>query len=57
MNMFKFEFKRLFKSAIVWSAVCSALVVMFIAFFPSMKDSGMKALVGEKLDALPSSIL
>lgn len=57
MNMFKFEFKRLFKSAIVWSAVCSALVVMFISFFPSMKNSGMQALVGEKLDALPSSIL
>lgn len=57
MNIFKFEFRRLFKSAIMWSLVCSALIVMFMAFFPSMKDMGMQELVGEKLGALPSGML
>ena len=57
MNIFKFEFKRLFKSSIIWSLVCGALLVMFVAFFPSMKGSGMQELLDAKLDALPSSIL
>lgn len=57
MNMFKFEFKRLFKSAIVWSLVCSALITMFLAFFPSMKDMGMQELIGDKLDGLSVKML
>ncbi|MGL5086250.1 MAG: ABC transporter permease subunit [Clostridium sp.] len=57
MNMFKFEFRRLFRSAMVWSLVCGGLIVMFLAFFPSMQNSGMQDLMGAKLDALPSSVL
>lgn len=57
MNMFKFEFKRLFKSAMVWSLVCGGLILMFLTFFPSMKNSGMQELMGAKLDALPASVL
>lgn len=57
MNMFKFEFKRLFKSAIVWSVVCSALIIMFLEFFPSMKDMGMQELLGDKLEGLSVKML
>lgn len=57
MNMFKFEFKRLLKGSIIWALVCSALVIMFMLFFPSMKDMGMQELVGSKLDALPDAFL
>ena len=57
MNMFKFEFKRLLKGAIIWALVCSALVIMFMLFFPSMKDMGMQELVGSKLEALPEAFL
>ena len=57
MNIFKFEFKRQFKSLIIWSIVCSALVIMFMALFPSMKDMGMQELVGDKLGAMPSTLL
>lgn len=57
MNIFKFEFKRLLKSAIIWSLVCGALVILFMALFPSMKDIGMKSLVNDKMDALPADIL
>ena len=35
MNMFKFEFNRLLKGSMIWALVCSALVVMFMLFFPS----------------------
>lgn len=57
MNMFKFEFKRLFKSCIIWSLICGGLVVLFMALFPSMKDMGMQSLVNDKMDALPKEIL
>ena len=52
MNIFKFEFNRLLKGSIIWALVCSALVVMFMLFFPSMKGMGMKELVGTKLESL-----
>ena len=57
MNMFKFEFNRLLKGSIIWALVCSALVVMFMLFFPSMKNMGMQELVGSKLELLPEAFL
>lgn len=57
MNIFKFELKRNFKGLILWSLVCSGLIVLFMAMFPSMKDMGMQELVGSKLEALPSGFL
>lgn len=57
MNIFKFEFKRLLKSCIIWSLICGGLVVLFMALFPSMKDMGMQSIVNDKMDALPKEIL
>lgn len=57
MNVFNFEFKRLFKPAIVWSLVCGAIIIMFMAFYPSMKDSGMQELLTTKLDAFPEGFM
>lgn len=57
MNVLKFEIKNLVKSALIWSLICSVLVILFIALFPSMKNSGMKELVGAELNALPPSVL
>ena len=57
VNIFKFEFKRQFKSLIIWTTVCSALVVLFMALFPSMKEMGMQELVGSKLEVLPEAFL
>ena len=57
MNMFKFEFNRLLKGSMIWALVCSALVVMFMLFFPSMKEMGIQELVGAKLESLPDTFL
>jgi len=57
MNIFRFEFKRLLKSCIIWSLVCGGLIVLFMALFPSMENSGMKDIVNAKFDALPSDLL
>lgn len=57
MNIFKFEFNRLLKGAIIWSLICSILVIMFMLFFPSMKEMGFQDLVGAKIKMLPQEFL
>lgn len=57
MNIVRFEFKRLIKSCLIWSIVCSGLIILFMALFPSMKDMGMQQLVSDKMDTLPKDIL
>ena len=57
MNIFRFEFKRNLKSCLIWSAICSALMILFMSIFPSMKSSGMQDIIFSKIDALPSGIL
>ena len=57
MNIFKFEFKRNLKTMVIWTIVCILFVVMFVALFPSMKDSGMSEIMSTKLDAMPKEIL
>lgn len=57
MNIFRFEFKRNLKSCLIWSAICSALIILFMSMFPSMKSSGMQDIIFSKIDALPSGML
>ncbi|MEW8957111.1 ABC transporter permease subunit [Clostridium sp.] len=57
MNVIKFEIKGLIKSTLIWSLICSALIILFMSLFPSMKDSGMQDIIGTKLDAFPPAVL
>lgn len=57
MNIVNFEVKRHLKSSIVWSLVCGAIIILFMAFFPSMESSGIQELVGEKLGAFPDGLM
>lgn len=57
MNIFKFEFKRLLKSCIIWSLVCGALITLFMSLFPTMVDMGMKQIVNDKMGGMPVEIL
>lgn len=57
MNIFQFEVKKLFKSCLVWSLLCAALIILFMAFFPSMRDSGIQELVATKLGAFPDGLM
>ena len=57
MNIFKFEFKRLLKSCIIWSLVCGALITLFMSLFPTMEDMGMKQIVNDKMGGMPVEIL
>ena len=57
MNIFKFEFKRLLKSCIIWSLVCGALITLFMSLFPTMEDMGMQQIVNNKIGGMPVEIL
>ena len=57
MNIFKFEFKRLLKSCIIWSLVCGVLIALFMALFPTMEDMGMQQIVNDKMGGMPLEIL
>lgn len=57
MNIVRFEIKRYFKSSIVLALICGGLILLFMALFPSMKDSGIQDLVATKLDAFPEGFL
>jgi ABC-2 type transport system permease protein len=56
MNIIKVEIRRLLKSLFAWTIVLAALQIMFMAFFPSMKSSGMSALMKTELDAIPEAL-
>ena len=49
MNIFKFEFKKVIKSCIIWSLVCGALITLFMSLFPTMEDMGMQQIVNNKM--------
>lgn len=57
MAIFKFEVKRMMKSCLTWSIVCGALIILFMSFFPSMRDSGIQELVETKLGAFPEGLM
>ena len=57
MNMYLFETRRLLRGLLTWSAIVTLLLVLFMAFFPSMVESGLADLTRAKLDALPPAVL
>lgn len=52
MNLYAFELKRSAKSLFWWTLILCLLMVVYIGFFPSMKEIAM-----EKMDALPEEFL
>lgn len=56
-NIFKLEFRGLFKGLLLWTVAVSLLLILFMSFFPSMQSETMKQLVGVKLDAMSPAVL
>lgn len=57
MNILKFDFKRHFKSLLIWSLFTSLVLIFFMSIFPSMSNSGMMDIVDAKIDAMPKVML
>lgn len=57
MNMFKFEIKRLLRSGLVWGFVSGAIMILFMALFPSMENSGLQEVFQAELEAFPEGLM
>lgn len=57
MNLFKLEIKKNLKGAIIWSIVLVCILFLYMAFFPSMKDTGFNDLMTKEISLLPKGIV
>lgn len=57
MKMFRFEVRRLQKTALIGSGISIVFVFIFMALFPSMENSGIQELVITKFDAFPEGFM
>lgn len=56
MNILKVEFQKISKGLITWTISLSAILAMYIMFFPSMKDAGFSELANAKINMMPEAI-
>ncbi|MGE5404551.1 MAG: ABC transporter permease subunit [Candidatus Saccharibacteria bacterium] len=54
--MYAFEVRQLTKSLILWSTLVGLVLVLFMAFFPSMANSDMAELARAKFNAIPPAM-
>ena len=57
MNIYVFEIKRLLRPFLAWSIIVGLLLVLFMAFYPSMTESGMADLARDMIDDIPPALL
>ncbi len=57
MNQFKMDFRRNFKSLLIWACVTAAVSALITALYPSMMQSDMLALMNAKLASLPEELV
>ncbi|MDD3048542.1 MAG: ABC transporter permease subunit [Bacilli bacterium] len=57
MNLIKSEFKKNLKGSIIWGIVLASLIILYMAFFPSMGDAGLAELFKEKINLMPKGLL
>ena len=57
MNLYFHELKKLKRSTIIWGIVLLAIILLYMSFFPSMKDLGFDELIYEKMNLFPEAVL
>lgn len=57
MNIIRMEIKRRIKTMLIWACATALIMIMFMYFFPTFKDSGMQELLDSKLGAFPPELL
>lgn len=55
MNVFKVEFRKIFKGLMVWAISLCLILTMYLAFFPSMADAGFDELASAKMEMFPEA--
>ena len=57
MEIFKLEFKNIWKSLLTWTGILSCVIILLMAFFPSMQNEAMQELANAKLDSVSPAVL
>lgn len=57
MSIFWLEFRNLRKSALAWTLSVSGVILLMLAFYPSMKTEAMQAIANAKLDSIDPAVL
>lgn len=57
MNILLLELRNLRKSALAWGASISVVILLMLAFYPSMKSDAMQALANAKLEGIDPKLL
>lgn len=55
MNILKVELRKISKGLTIWVIALSAILFMYIMFFPSMKNEGFDELVKVKMNMMPDA--
>lgn len=55
--IFKLEFKSTFKGLLLWTGIVAAVLILFMAIYPSMQGPAMKDLIETKLGAMPEGLM
>ncbi len=57
MNMFRMELRNLRKSTIRWTCSVGCIILLMLAFYPSMQTEAMQAITNAKLDSIDPAVL
>lgn len=57
MSIFWLELRMLRKSVLAWTVCVSGVILLMLAFYPSMKTEAMQALANAKLDSIDPAVL
>lgn len=55
--VYKLEIRSHFRYTLLWGGVISGVVLLLMAFFPSMQSQAMQELSGAKLSGIPDTVL
>lgn len=57
MELIKVEIKKSLKSTYIWGISLSVIMLIYMAFYPSMSDAGFNELLDSKIRLLPEALL
>lgn len=57
MNILLLELRNMRKSVLLWTLSISCVILLMLAFYPSMKTEAMQAIANAKLDSIDPAIL
>jgi len=56
-NLYRFEMRQNWRSALIWTVLLAAVMVLFMSLFPSMSKTDFMDIVVAKVDALPKELV